>query len=229
MSPDFLPFSLAGAELVAAASGALWWPEARVLAVADLHLEKGASFAARGAMLPPYDTADTLARLNAAIDRWKPEVVVALGDSFHDRGSVGRACDGTIEALTAAVRSVGDWVWICGNHDPSPEGPWGGQAAESLAVGSLLFRHQAESDAAPGEVSGHFHPKARVSFGPRSVSGGCFLHDGEKLILPAFGAFTGGLDIGDPAIRQLFPSGFQAFLTARGKILPVSASTPRRR
>lgn len=229
MSPEFLPFSLAGVELVAAASGALWWPEARVLAVADLHLEKGASFAARGAMLPPYDTADTLARLNAAIDRWKPEVVVALGDSFHDRGSVGRACDGTIEALTAAVRSVPDWIWICGNHDPSPEGPWGGQVTESLAIGPLLFRHQAETQASPGEVSGHFHPKARVSFGPRSVSGGCFLHDGEKLILPAFGAFTGGLDIGDPAIKELFPSGFQVFLAARGKILPVSASAARRR
>jgi len=227
MSPDALTFSLAGVELIAAACGALWWPEARVLAVADLHLEKGASFAARGAMLPPYDTTDTLARLTAAIARWRPEVVVALGDSFHDRRSVDRACEGTVEALSAAVRSVRDWVWICGNHDPSPEGPWGGQVAESLAVGPLLFRHQAEADAAPGEISGHFHPKARVSFGPRSISGGCFLHDGDKLILPAFGAFTGGLDIGDPAIKALFPSGFQAFLTARGKILPVPVARRR--
>ncbi len=222
MSRDCLPFSFAGATLVAHASGALWWPEARVLAVADLHLEKGASFAARGAMLPPYDTADTLERLNAVIKRWKPEILVALGDSFHDRGSVDRACSETVDALSVAVRSVRDWVWICGNHDPSPEGPWGGQVLESLVIGSLFFRHEAEIGAAPGEVSGHFHPKARVSLGPRSISGGCFLHDRAKLILPAFGAFTGGLDIGDPAIKALFPEGFQAYLTARGKILPVA-------
>ena len=222
MSLDSLPFAFAGANLVAHASGALWWPEARVLAVADLHLEKGASFAARGALLPPYDTIDTLGRVNAAIERWKPEILITLGDSFHDRGAVGRACSETVEALSLAVKSVRDWVWICGNHDPSPVGPWGGQVAESLAIGSLLFRHQAEIGAAPGEVSGHFHPKARVSLGPRSISGGCFLFDRTKLILPAFGAFTGGLDIGDPAIKTLFPDGFQAYLTARGKILPVT-------
>lgn len=229
MIQDQLPLVLAGVELTALASGALWWPEARLLAVADLHLEKGASFAARGAMLPPYDTQDTLQRLGAEIERWKPAHVVALGDSFHDKGAVDRACATTIDLLSAAVASVGDWIWISGNHDPSPEGPWGGQVAESLAVGPLLFHHQAEADAPIGEVSGHFHPKTRINLGPRSISGGCFLFDGAKLILPAFGAYAGGLDIRDPAITSLFPRGFKAFLTARGRILPVATPTTRRR
>ncbi len=221
MKRDVIHFSLAGAELLATASGALWWPEAKVLAVADLHLEKGASFAARGAMLPPYDTKDTLARLKIEIDRWRPEVVIALGDSFHDRGSVDRACQTTIDLLTDAVASVGDWTWICGNHDPSPQGPWGGHVAETLAVGPLLFRHQAVDGSIAGEISGHYHPKARLNLGPRAVSGGCFVHDETKLILPAFGAYAGGLDLRDPAISDLFPGGFQAFLTARGRILPL--------
>ena len=221
MSLGTFEFELAGAGLVAVASGSLWWPEARILTVADLHLEKGACFAARGIMLPPYDTTSTLARLSREIARWKPKIVIALGDSFHDRQATERAPKSTIDAVSAMVGSVKDWIWICGNHDPAPYGPWGGQIAECLAVGPLLFRHQAETISEPGEISGHFHPKARFNLGPRTVSGGCFLHDGTKLILPAFGAFTGGLDIKDPAIQMLFRGGFQAFLTARGRIFPI--------
>ncbi len=195
--------SLNGAELLADLSGALVWPAERLLAVADLHLEKGSGFAARGRLLPPYDTATTLARLAAAIERHRPATVVCLGDSFHDgRGPQRLARDDG--ARLAALVDGRRWIWIAGNHDPAPPAHLGGSVEAELALGPLLFRHKAEPAGLPGEVSGHFHPKAAFSWRGRRVGGRCFIGDERRLILPAFGAYAGGLDVRDPAIATLF-------------------------
>lgn len=208
--------TLCGADLLADASGALLWPGEGVLAVADLHLEKGSSFAARGRMLPPYDTRATLDRLAAVIERERPSRVLCLGDSFHDRRAGGRitADDAArLRALTAAV----DWVWITGNHDPDPPEGLGGRAAAEVRLGPLVFRHEAQSGAV-GELSGHLHPAAALALAGRRLRDRCFVTDGAKLILPAFGAFTGGLNVLNPAIAGLLGPNFQVLLTARGRV-----------
>jgi uncharacterized protein len=194
---------LNGADLLADLSGALIWPQCRLLAVADLHLEKGSGFAARGQLLPPYDTAQTLARLAAAIARHEPETVVCLGDSFHDRGASRRLGPADGERLAGLVRGR-RWIWIAGNHDPAPPLHLGGAVRAELVLGPLLFRHIAAAAGSPGEVSGHFHPKAALSWRGRRLGGRCFIGDERRLILPAFGAYAGGLDVRDPAIAGLF-------------------------
>ncbi len=159
-----------GAELVADASGALFWPAQSTLVVADLHLEKGSGFAQRhGTLLPPYDSAETLRGLARAIDRYAPARVLCLGDSFHDRAAAGRLAPEDADALRALVGRV-DWVWIAGNHDPAPPQHLGGRVVPDVAVGPLIFRHEAESGIRSGEISGHFHPKASVATRGRRVS-----------------------------------------------------------
>jgi DNA ligase-associated metallophosphoesterase len=194
---------LNGADLLADLSGALSWPERRLLAVADLHLEKGSGFAARGQLLPPYDTAQTLAQLAAAIERHEPETVVCLGDSFHD-GKAGQRLGQADGERLAGLIGGRRWIWIVGNHDPAPPLHLGGIAQPELTLGPLLFRHIAAADASPGEVSGHFHPKAALNWRGRRLGGRCFIGDDRRLILPAFGAYAGGLDVRDPAIAGLF-------------------------
>ena len=194
---------LNGAALLADLSGALFWPARHLLAVADLHLEKGSAFASRGRLLPPYDTAATLQRLEAAIEIHRPETVVCLGDSFHDiagAGRLGPADAAHLKKMTAAL----DWIWIAGNHDPAPPASLGGRAMAEFGLGGLVFRHIAHEGPVAGEVSGHFHPKAGFSWRGRHVGGRCFIGDARRLILPAFGAYTGGLDVRDPAIARLF-------------------------
>ncbi len=209
---------LNGVQLLADPSGALFWPARRTLVAADLHLEKGSAFAARGRLLPPYDTAATLKALADAIDRHRPERVICLGDSFHDDGAAGRLApsDGAaIRGLTAAR----EWIWICGNHDPAPPRDWGGRVENEVTLGTLTFRHEAAADRpAPGEVSGHYHPKASVRLRVKRVTGRCFVSDGRRLVLPAFGAYTGGLDVLDPALAGLFPRGFSVHLLGRGGV-----------
>ena len=202
--------SVNGAALLADISGALIWPERRALLVADLHLEKGSAFAATGRFLPPYDTAATLRLLAAVMDHYGIEAVYCLGDSFHDEAAGGRIAAPHAEALAGLTRRC-RWTWIIGNHDPAPpEGPWGGKVAEEAVLGPLVLRHQAEAArAAPaGEISGHFHPKAAVCVRDKRLSRRCFAGDGRRLILPAFGAYTGGLNVLDPAIACHFPRGF---------------------
>jgi DNA ligase-associated metallophosphoesterase len=194
---------LNGVDLLADLSGVLIWPERRLLAVADLHLEKGSGFAARGQLLPPYDTAQTLARLADAIERHDPETVICLGDSFHDGRAAQRLGLEDGERLAGLIRTR-RWIWIAGNHDPAPPADLGGMVQEELILGPLLFRHVAAAAAAPGEVSGHFHPKAAFSWRGWRVGGRCFIGDERRLILPAFGAYAGGLDVRDPAIAGLF-------------------------
>lgn len=192
-----------GAALHADCLGALYWPEEGLLAVADLHLEKGSSFARRGLLLPPYDTTETLARLARLIAHYAPRTVVALGDNFHDSGGPARLSATDRASLTALQRGR-DWIWIAGNHDPDPAGGIGGTFAARLSVGALVFRHIPSRDAPEGEIAGHLHPVARVAQRGRAVSRRCFATDGKALVMPAFGAYTGGLNIRDRAFSAVF-------------------------
>ena len=213
--------SINGTGLVADPAGALYWPSEGVLAIADLHLEKGSSFAKRGVLLPPYDTAATLARLSAVIMRYAPRCVIALGDSFHDGGGPDRLADADRTQLKAL--QVGrDWIWITGNHDPEPAQNIGGEFGGALAVGALTFRHIPSGT--PGEVAGHLHPVARVSHRGRAVSRRCFAADALRMVMPAFGAFAGGLNIRDAAFADLFGTlSFTAHMLGDGRLYSFGA------
>ena len=213
--------SVNGAALVADPVGALYWPREGVLAVADLHLEKGSSFAKRGVLLPPYDTAATLARVAAVIMRYAPRCVIALGDSFHDGGGPDRLADADRTQL-AALQVGRDWIWITGNHDPEPAQNIGGQFGGALAIGALTFRHIPSGSA--GEIAGHLHPVARVSHRGRAVSRRCFAADPLRMVMPAFGAFAGGLNIRDAAFADLFGTlAFTAPMLGDGRVYSFGA------
>jgi len=193
--------AVAGVEFLADASGALFWQDERLLVVSDLHLEKGSSFASRGILLPPYDTAATLARLAAVIARTNPRTVIALGDSFHDANAHERVS--TPDRCTIAAMQAGrDWIWIAGNHDPKPPLSLRGSVASEIAVGPVCFRH--EPTGAAGEIAGHLHPKARVATRGRSIERRCIASDGVRAVMPSFGAYTGGLSIRDRAFARIF-------------------------
>ncbi|MGH6788873.1 MAG: ligase-associated DNA damage response endonuclease PdeM [Pseudolabrys sp.] len=192
---------IAGVSLLADPEGALYWAEHGLLAVADLHLEKGSSFAARGVLLPPYDTAATLARLARLIARYAPRCVVALGDSFHDGGGPARLSDIDRAELSALQRGR-EWIWITGNHDPDPAENIGGSFESAVSIGALTFRHQPSGQ--DGEIAGHLHPVARVAHRGRAVSRRCFAADKTRMVMPAFGAFTGGLNVRDMAFLAIF-------------------------
>ncbi len=204
-----------GARLIADPSGALIWPERSIIVVADLHLEKGSGYARKCTLLPPYDSAATLARLEALVERHRPSGVLCLGDSFHDGDAPARLTEAEREAVAALTQRT-DWVWIEGNHDPLPPGDLGGRVASEIVLGPLVFRHQ--SRAGVGEISGHLHPKAYVSTRGGQVTGRCFVEDGRRLILPAFGAFAGGLDVLDPAIRGLMGPAFAVHVIGRARV-----------
>ncbi|WP_454918318.1 ligase-associated DNA damage response endonuclease PdeM [Xanthobacter sediminis] len=213
---------LAGTELRLDPWGAALWVEERLLMVADMHLEKGSAYARRGQMLPPFDTRETLGRLELVVARHRPRTLIALGDSLHDRWA-GERLDAEARARLRALSSAVDLVWIAGNHDPAPH-DLGGACMETLALGPLRFRHAPEADAAAGEVCGHLHPAARVVVRGRSVRRRCFVTDGARLVLPAFGAFTGGLDVTAPAISGLFAQGaFEAHLLGEGRTFRLPA------
>jgi DNA ligase-associated metallophosphoesterase len=203
----------------------LFWEEERLLVVSDLHLEKGSSFAGRGVLLPPYDTAATLGRLAAVAGRHDPRRVIALGDSFHDRDAHGRLSVPDREAL-AALQARRDWIWIAGNHDPALPDDLGGVVASEVAIGPLTFRH--EPTGAAGEIAGHLHPKARVSTRGRAVERRCFAADGERVVMPAFGAYAGGLSIRDGAFAKIFQTlGFMAHVLGDRRMHAIAASRCR--
>ena len=189
--------------LVLDPSGILYWPAERMLVVADLHLEKGSSHAERRIFLPPYDTAATLASLSAVVMRYRPATILCLGDSFHDRRADGRMAGCDRETL-AALQAGRDWIWVSGNHDPDPPAGLGGTACDELALGSLVFRHEPTPSASPGEIAGHLHPCGRLRHRGRSVRRRCFAGDNTRLVMPAFGAFTGGLNVLDDAWSGIF-------------------------
>ena len=202
-------------------SGALFWQEQRLLVVSDLHLEKGSSFAARGVLLPPYDTAATLSRLAAVIARHDPRVVIALGDSFHDREAHERLSRTDRDGLSA-MQARRDWIWISGNHDPAIPSDFGGVVASEVAIGPIAFRH--EPTGAAGEIAGHLHPKARVPTRGRSVERRCFASDGERAVMPAFGAYAGGLNVRDRAFARVFRTlTFTAHMLGEQRVYAVAA------
>ncbi|MFP4003363.1 MAG: ligase-associated DNA damage response endonuclease PdeM [Alphaproteobacteria bacterium] len=209
------------AELHLHLSGALWWPAERMVIVSDLHLEKGSAFAARGVLLPPWDTAETLKRLAAVCEKLRPRTVLALGDSFHDGGGSARL-HGEDRRMLRNLMTGRNWVWLTGNHDPAPPDGLGGECMDSLERGGLTFRHEPLAGPAPGEVAGHLHPAAAVRRRGRRVRRRCFAGDGARLVMPAFGAYTGGLDVTDAAFAPLFAEGFTAWLLGRERLYPVT-------
>jgi uncharacterized protein len=216
------PIDVAGVTLVADISGALFWEEQSLLVVSDLHLEKGSSFAARGVLLPPYDTVATLGRLAAVVARHDPGMVIALGDSFHDRDAHDRLSLADRDAI-AALQARRDWIWISGNHDPALPPNIGGIVATEVAIGPIAFRHEPTGEA--GEIAGHLHPKARVATRARSVERRCFASDGERAVMPAFGAYTGGLSIRDAAFARIFQTlGFMAHVLGDFRLHAIAAS-----
>ncbi|HEX8192053.1 MAG TPA: ligase-associated DNA damage response endonuclease PdeM [Allosphingosinicella sp.] len=217
-------FTFSGHELVALPQGALFWPARKALLVADLHLEKASWFARFGQMLPPYDSIATLADLSALAASTAAEEIWCLGDSFHDTKGCdrlpARARD-MLGALTGAVR----WTWITGNHDPGIADHCGGDIVEEALVDGLLLRHEADPAEARPELSGHFHPKLRVQHRGRNISRRCFVATERKLILPAFGALTGGLDAGHPEIVRAVGGRAEALIPLADRLLrfPVAA------
>ena len=195
--------SVAGVALVADPAGALYEPRSGALIVADLHLEKGSSFARRGQFLPPYDTATTLGRLARLVETYRPRAVIALGDSFHDRAAASRLSEAD-RATIAALQSGRDWIWISGNHDPEPPAGLEGETAAEMTLGALILRHEPVAGAAVGELAGHLHPVAKVAIRGRGLRRRCFATDGARVVLPAFGAYAGGLNVRDRAFDGLF-------------------------
>jgi len=213
------PIHLAGERLMLDPAGLLAWPAERSLVVADLHFEKGSSLAARhGRFVPPYDTRETLERLGLALRRWRPQRLIALGDSFHDAGGAARLCPADAAALHRLLAGI-EMVWVLGNHDPVAPDALPGTACDEHRAGRLVFRHQAlPGRIPPGELSGHFHPKATMPTRVGGVTRPCFVADGWRVMLPAFGAYTGGLDAEDPAISAHFPRGARLFLLGRDRL-----------
>ena len=220
---DVPAFEVNGALVIPDPSGALYWSDERVLVVSDLHLEKGSSYARHGLVLPPYDTRSTLRVLIEVCAYWQPERVIALGDSFHDDEAHTRLDDDDLGVFTSLV-AAHDWTWILGNHDEALPEDFGGVIAEELQIGRLTFRHEALPLPLPGQVTGHYHPCAKVRREGRSVRRRCFMTDGVNLIMPAIGAYTGGLNVLDVAYRPHFDNGFVAWMLGRDRVYPVGSA-----
>ena len=219
-----VPFSFAGNQFFASPEGALYWPAEQALLVADLHLEKASWFARLGQLLPPYDSLATLHALAGEIERTGVARLYCLGDSFHDKFGCDRL-PASARDLLKSLTSRLDWIWIVGNHDAGFIDHCGGRIEEECAVSGIVLRHEAvEQDSRP-EISGHFHPKFRLSMRGRSVSRRCYVASATKLILPAYGAFTGGLDAGHPEILRKVGPGASALVPVTDRLLrfPIAA------
>lgn len=216
---------LNGARLRPDPSGTLFWPERGWLLAADLHLEKGSAYARFGQFLPPYDTAATLGQLETACARLQPTRVICLGDSFHDQDAAARISHANGRRI-AALTQAHNWTWITGNHDPAPPDGWGGSVAGEIQEGPLVLRHEPVAGSV-GEICGHYHPKAVTAVRGRHLSARCFASDGQRLIMPAFGSYTGGLNVLDPAISSLFNPAFHVWMLGTDKLhrLPASRLT----
>ncbi|MHA6723382.1 ligase-associated DNA damage response endonuclease PdeM [Sphingomonas sp. RS2018] len=194
-----VPFSFAGHDLRALREGAVYWPARRALLIADLHFEKASWFAHFGQLLPPYDSIATLEALTALVERCAPEEIWCLGDSFHDSKGCERLPE-RAQAMLRALTSATRWTWITGNHDAQMVDHCGGEIVEEAVVDGIVLRHEAEPGDPRPELSGHFHPKLRVRVRGRQIARRCFVATPRKLILPAFGSLTGGLDAHHPEI-----------------------------
>lgn len=221
---ETLAIGYADSEVVLDPAGIAWFPDDRILAVSDLHFEKGSSFARSRIYLPPYDTAATLARLAAAVTKYEPQTIISLGDSFHDDEASARLSEEALRVI-GAIAQGREMIWVTGNHDPSPPQNVPGQSVEMLALGRMVFRHMPDHAEFGYEVCGHLHPCAKIVGRGRAVRRPCFASDGVRLILPSFGEFTGGLNVCDDAFSGLFEiSRFRAYMLGSERVYPVGAT-----
>ena len=219
-----VPFSFGGHDLIPSGDGALYWPARNALLVADLHLEKASWFARLGQFLPPHDSLATLTALHREVEATGATTLYCLGDSFHDRFGCDRLPEDA-RALLTAMTSALDWVWITGNHDAGFVDHCGGRIEAECEVDGLVLRHEADPADHRPEISGHFHPKLRVMLKGRRISRRCFVASATKLILPAFGSLTGGLDAHHPEILRKVGPGAAALVPVTGRLLrfPIAA------
>jgi uncharacterized protein len=216
------PVSICGKVLRAHKSGALYWPGERALIVADLHFEKGSSFAPHGQFLPPYDTRETITRLATVIDHYDPDTVIALGDSLHDGSAIARMTSDDLDALRL-LQDDRQWIWVFGNHDTEIDARLGGEAASELQLEGLTLRHTPRHGGVSHEIAAHMHPAARVVLHGTSLRRPCFVGNGLRLVIPAFGAYTGGLNILDPAFEPLFGNdGFTVWMLGQEGVYPIA-------
>jgi len=219
-----VPFSFGGQTLCALPDGALWWPARSALLVADLHFEKASWFAARGQMLPPYDSLATLADLARIVTATGAKELWCLGDSFHD----SEGCDRLPEEAQTRLRALTEglrWTWITGNHDAALVDRCGGRVVDEAEVDGLVLRHEADPRETRPELSGHFHPKLRVQVRGKLIARRCFVATPRKIVLPAFGALTGGLDVDHPALVKAVGQGVEALVPVEQRLLrfPIAA------
>lgn len=221
------PLTFAGQAFLADKSGALFWPDQNTLIVADLHFEKGSHVAARGlGFPPPFDTRVTLARLADAITRYAPDSVIALGDSLHDVYAAARMSEDDLACLHA-LQADRKWWWVTGNHDPEIPACLGGHSAAALTLGPITFRHEPTRGPTP-EIAAHFHPAARVAVRGQSLRRPCFVANRDNLIMPAFGAYTGGLNVLDAAFASIFEAtDFQTWVIGHEGVYPVASAQLR--
>ena len=210
------PIHIGTSRLMLDPGGAIFWPQESILAIADLHFEKATHYAEKGQLLPPWDTALTLDRLAPLIRRYAPKTLIALGDSFHDARGASRI-GAKDAARIAQFAETLDLIWVLGNHDPTPPDGLPGRAVDEYQREHITFRHHPLAGGGH-EVFGHFHPRATIQARGGSVTRPCFMADSRRVLLPAFGAFTGGLDVRNPAIARLFPRGARAFLLGKERL-----------
>ena len=227
---DFMtqPISICGKPFVADQSGALFWPAERTLIVSDMHLEKGSALASRRLKLPPYDTRQTLLRLAQVIDRLEATTVIALGDSFHDGAAAERISADDLQILEI-IQEDRRWIWVTGNHDPVIPDRFGGETADKVVLGGITLRHEPRIGHITHEIAGHMHPAARLSIYGTSLRRPCFVSNGLRLILPAFGAFTGGLNVLDDAFLPFFDNdGLAVWVLGEEGLYPIATRLLRR-
>ena len=217
-----LEIAIGGEHILLDPGGVLVFPDRRVLLVSDLHLEKGASFARRGVFLPPYDTEATLSRLGALVAKHDPAMIVSLGDSFHDARASGLARAETVAAIADLARGR-DLVWVTGNHDPEPHGTLPGTSVDMLAIGAITLRHIADPACKAPEISGHYHPAAILAARGKAIRRACFASDSVRLMMPAFGVFTGGMNIRErDVIRHFRRADLVAYMLGTGRVYPIA-------
>jgi uncharacterized protein len=216
------PITICGKSFIADQAGALYWRAEKALIIADLHLEKGSSYAARGVLLPPYDTRATLMRLAETIDRHDVETVIALGDSIHDPGAADRIAKDNLDILRI-MQEERRWIWVTGNHDPVLGQAFGGEVVDELELEGLALRHIPRPGRVTHEIAGHMHPAAKLSLYGSGLRRPCFVGNGLRLILPAFGAFAGGLNVLDEAFVPLFgDDGLAVWMLGQEGLYPVA-------
>lgn len=212
---------ISGETFIPVAAGALFWPAEDTLIVADLHLEKGAAFAARGMMLPPYDTRSTLQRLATCIAAFEPTRVVALGDSFH-RSELAAWIAPADRELLCTLQDNRDWFWVLGNHDPHLPAGLGGVTCGEIVARGITLRHEPSEDESEPEIAGHLHPVARIARRGEILRRKCFATDGNRIVMPAFGAYAGGLNVLDEAFSPLFePRSIEAWMMGNRNVYPM--------